>query len=328
MLPAALAAPLVALWRRRGPWWRDALVLLLPVAFFLEFLYLMYDHRDMRYFLPGVALAAVAFAWLVEQAGPRASWLRALVLLVLTFHVARKLDFGGNVAVGVPLALIALGWLAVRHAPRLAAILARPSPRQWLAVGAAAVTALAALPLGGVVTKFQAEKLRQRPPALALERLAGPGGAAVAYVGLNKPYTFFGSRLQNDVRIVPRNGDLDDQYYEWGGTVEFPYEGDDYVRWRRRLDGLDIDFVVVHRSAWEDPERDWMEGRPGAFRLEYSDPATEVWRVVSAEELWRRRHRGDSGDPGDPGEHPATPEPAGSGTAPTPGSENGPNSSG
>jgi hypothetical protein len=294
MLPAAFAAPLVALWRRRGEWWRDALVLLLPAAFFLEFLYLMADHRDMRYFLPGVALAAVAFAWLVEQAGPRvAAPIRVLVLLVLTFHVARKLDFGGTLEAVVALALIGLGWLAVRHAPRLAATLTRPAPRQWLAVGAAATVVLAALPLGAAVKKYQAEKLFERPPALALERLAGPGGAAVAYVGLNKPYTFFGSRLQNDVRIVPRNGELEDQYYEWGGTVDFPYERDDYVRWRRRLDALDAGFVVVHRSPWEDPERDWMDGRPGAFRLEYSDPATEIWRVVSAEELWRRRHRGD-----------------------------------
>ena len=34
MLPAALVAPLLALARRRGEWWRDAMVLLLPVAFF------------------------------------------------------------------------------------------------------------------------------------------------------------------------------------------------------------------------------------------------------------------------------------------------------
>jgi hypothetical protein len=323
LLPAALAAPLVALWRRRGEWRRDALVLLLPVLFFLEFLYLMGDHRDMRYFLPGVALAAVAFAWLVEQAGPRAAApIRILVLLVLTFHVARKLDLGANVAVVVPLAFIALGWLAVRHAPRLAAILARPAPRQWLAVGAAAVVVLAALPLGAMVTKFQEEKLFERPPALALERMAGPGGAAVAYVGLNKPYPFFGSRLQNDVRIVPRQGELDDQYYQWGGTVEFPYEGDDYVRWRRRLDALGAGFVVVHRSPSENPEREWMAGRPRAFRLEFFDTETEVWRVVSPQEIRRQRKSGG------PGEDPSAPEPGAAGTAPTPGSGSGPNSSG
>lgn len=327
MLPAAFAAPLLALWRRRGEWWRDALVLLLPVAFFLEFLYLMGDHRDMRYFLPGVALAAVAFAWLVEQAGPRvAAPIRILVLLVLTFHVARKLDFGGTVAVVVALSLIVLGWLAVRHGPqmflRLVLALARPAPRRWLAAGATAVVILAALPSGAAVTRYQEEKLFDRPPALALERMVGPKGAAVAYVGLNKPYTFFGSRLQNDVRIVPRSGQLDQQYYQWGGTVDFPYEEAGYVRWRRRLDNLDVEYVVVHRSPWEDPERDWMEGRPRAFRLVFYDEETEVWRVVSPEEMWRQRKRGE------PGEHPSAPEPGAADSAPTPGSGSGSSSSG
>jgi hypothetical protein len=327
MLPAAFAAPLLALWRRRGEWWRDALVLLLPVTFFLEFLYLMGDHRDMRYFLPGVALAAVAFAWLVEQAGPRvAAPIRILVLLVLTFHVARKLDFGGALETVVALALISLGWLAVRHGPqlgpRLVLALARPTPRRWLAVGATAVVILAALPLGAAVTKYQEEKLLDRPPALALERMVGPGGAAVAYVGLNKPYTFFGSRLQNDVRIVPRSRRLEDQYYQWGGTVDFPYEEAGYVRWRRRLDALDVEYVVVHRSPWEDPERDWMEGRPRAFRLVFYDEETEVWRVVSAEDLWRLRKREERG------EDPSAPEPGAADTAPTPGSESGSSSSG
>jgi len=298
------------------------------VAFFLEFLYLMGDHRDMRYFLPGVALAAVAFAWLVEQAGPRvAAPVRIVLLAVLTFHVARKLDFGGAMEAAVALALIGLGWLAVRHGPRLVATL-RPAPRRWLAAGAAAAFAavlLAALPLGAVVTKYQEEKLFDRPPALALERLVGPKGAAVAYVGLNKPYTFFGSRLQNDVRIVPRSRRLEDQYYEWGGTVDFPYEEAGYVRWRRRLDNLDIQYVVVHRSPWEDPERDWMEGRPRAFRLVFYDEETEVWRVVSQEELWRERKLEERGEPG---EHPSAPEPEAAEPAPTPGSGSGSSSSG
>src|SRR4030095_13302462 len=58
LLPAALLAPLAALARRR---WREALVFALPVVFFLQFRFLMHDHRDIRYFLPGIALAAVAF---------------------------------------------------------------------------------------------------------------------------------------------------------------------------------------------------------------------------------------------------------------------------
>jgi hypothetical protein len=315
MLPAALVAPLVALWRRR---WQDALVFILPVGFFLEFLYLMHDHRDMRYFLPGVALAAVAFVWLLAAAGPKANALRLLLLLVLPIHVARKLDLGGVQEAAVALALIGLGWLAVRWGPRLVAALSRPAARRWLAAGAAAAVAVAALALGGTVTEYQAVKLNQRPAALALERLVGPTGASVAYTGLNQPYLFFGSRLQNAVQIVPRTGDLESQYYYWGGTPEFPFDADDYVRWKRRLDRLDVAFVVVHHSPEEDPERDWMEGRPRAFRLEYSDSEFEIWRVVSDDERWRQRRREE--------DSPA-PEPGGAATAPTPGSGSGSSSS-
>jgi hypothetical protein len=300
LLPAALLAPLVALWRRR---WRDALVLALPVVLFLEFLYLMHDHRDMRYFMPALALAAVAFAWLVEQAGSKASAVRAVLLLALTFHVTRKLDFGSGAGAAVALALIGLGWVAVRRGPRLVAALAHPAPRRWLAVGTAVAVVISALPLGAAVDHYQAVKLTYRLPALALDRMAGPGGAAVAYVGLNKPYTFFGSRLQNTVYVVPRTGDLESQYYRWGGTMEFPFDSDDYVRWQRRLKRLGVGFVVVHRSDWEEPERGWMAGRPRAFRLEYFDLATEVWRVLP-------RHDGAAGSPG--------PSPAGEGTAPKP----------
>ena len=308
LLPAALLTPLVALWRRPWQGWRDALVLALPVVLFLEFLYLMHDHRDMRYFMPALALAAVAFAWLVEQAGSKASAVRAFLLLALTFHVTRKLDFGGGVGAAVALALIGLGWIAVRQGPRLAAALARPAPRRWLAVGTAAAVVVSALPLGAVVDHYQAVKLTYRLPALALDRMTSPGGAAVAYVGLNKPYTFFGSRLQNTVYVVPRIGELESQYYRWGGTLDFPYEEAGYVRWRRRLNRLGIGFVVVHRSEWEEPERGWMAGRPRAFRLEYFDLATEIWRVLPGAE--RTRLRNAAGSPG--------PSPAGAGTAPKP----------
>ncbi|HEX4960606.1 MAG TPA: hypothetical protein VF173_07185 [Thermoanaerobaculia bacterium] len=316
LLPAAILAPLVALWRRPSRDYRVALVLALPAAFFLEFLYLMHDHRDMRYFLPGVALAAVAFAWVLEQAGPRiAPSVRLLLLLFLTFHVTRKLDLPGLVEAVVALALIGLGWAAVRWGPRLAPPLTQPTSRRWLAAGAAAVIALATLPLGAAVTKYQRVKMEFRPPVVALERMAGPAGAVVAYAGLNKPYTFFGSRLQNDVRIVPRNGDLEDQYYRWGGTVAFPFPADgDYVPWRRRLDWLDVSFVVVHRSPWEDPERDWMEGRPRAFRLAYFDQETEVWQVVPENVRFRQLREADSREPGTTEGDPAPTPAPGSGS--------------
>ncbi|HKV13162.1 MAG TPA: glycosyltransferase family 39 protein, partial [Thermoanaerobaculia bacterium] len=61
LLPAALLAPFVAL-GRGSSWGRrieTAVVLALPIVFFLQFRYLMHDHRAARYIFPAIALAAV-----------------------------------------------------------------------------------------------------------------------------------------------------------------------------------------------------------------------------------------------------------------------------
>jgi len=145
----------------------------------------------------------------------------------------------------------------------------------------------------------------------------GPMGVAVAYVGLNKPYLFFGSRLQNTVYVVPRIGELESQYYRWGGTLEFPFDSDDYTRWRRRLNRLGVGFVVVHRSPWENPERSWMAGRPRAFRLEFFDLATEIWRVLPEAE--RATPGAKPGGKRRGAADPSEPSPAAAGAAPRPG---------
>ena len=95
LLPAALLAPFLALWRRR---WRAALTFVLPAVIFLQFLFLMPDHRDVRYFLPAVALAAVAFAWLLEEAGPRIALpVRGVVLAWITLQAVRHVGQSGMV---------------------------------------------------------------------------------------------------------------------------------------------------------------------------------------------------------------------------------------
>ena len=93
LLPAALLAPFLALWRRR---WRAALIFVLPAVIFLQFLYLMPDHRDIRYFLPAIALAAVAFAWLLAEAGPRIALpVRGVVLAWIAFQAVRHVGQSG-----------------------------------------------------------------------------------------------------------------------------------------------------------------------------------------------------------------------------------------
>jgi hypothetical protein len=298
MLPAALLAPLVAIiaivYRRqrrpRQPLERrleDALVLALPAVFFLQFLYLMHDHRDMRYFLPGVALAALAFAWLTEQVPAGVAFpLRAIPALMMIHGMAHRLDLrtGGELAFAAVLvagAALVL-WLRGRAAgPRLESFASPAARRDWAAAAAISL-ALAALGSGKTVERYQARKLRHFHAALALEEAAGPGGATVAYAGYNQPYPFFGSRLQNDVEIVPTSWALDSQYYRWNGDIEFPFHGGTFRRWWRILGAYGVDFVVIHRSPGENPERQWVVRRPDLFQPVYQNGPMEVWRVLRA----------------------------------------------
>ena len=290
MLPAALLAPLLALARRR---FVTALVLCLPAVLFLQFLYLMHDHRDMRYFLPGVALAAVAFSWLLAQAGPWASPLRAGLLALIAYQATRRLDRDALWEILLTLALFAAGALAILAWQRGWGI----AGRRWRGLAAAAGVAIVALSLGSTVEKYQRLKLDRQPGPFALEQLAGPRGVRVGYAGLNQPYLFFGSRVQNDLQIVPRSRrGLPGQYYTWGKPLTEPYEDRGYQRWRSVLDRLKIEYLVIIPTDAPTPERRWVAKRPEEFELLFDDGSTEIWRVL-----------------------PGRPEPAGPGEADRPG---------
>ena len=276
LLPAALLAPLLALGRRR---WLAFLTFSLALVFFLEFLYVMSDHRDIRYFLPAVGLAGVAFAWLLEQIGPRALPARGAVLAWIAFQASRHIGQSGGAHLVGFLGVVALGallerrwWRGRGQAPCL-----RPWARWAVAAGTVAV---AAVPLGWVVGTYQKEKFARLPGPLALERLAGPRGARVAYAGYNQPYFFFGSRFQNDLQIVPRNRRLDAQFYHWGMEVTDPYVEGAYRRWWDALRERGIEYVVVIRTEWEEPERRWVSRRTEDFALAWADPQMEIWKVL------------------------------------------------
>jgi hypothetical protein len=277
LLPAALLAPLLALGRRR---WLAALAFILPTIFFLQFLVLMADHRDIRYFLPAIALAAVAFAWLLRELGGWPAYLRAALCLWIVLQATHAVVWtapGKALLVAVLLgsgALLELAWKRWRE---------RGSPRSstWqAALAASALVLAAAFPAGAMVVTYQEDKLDRQPAALALEKLVGPAGGRVAYAGMNQPYLFFGSRLQNGLEIVPRTREVDSRYYSWGSELGNPYKVVSYRRWRRSLAELEISRVVIVRGDWEDPERQWIVVRPDDFALEYSDPQFEIWRLT------------------------------------------------
>lgn len=292
LLPAALLAPLVALWKRK---WVAALVFSLPILFFLEFLFLMHDHRDMRYFVPAIALAAGAFAWLTDWAGPRTLPLRILLLALVTYQAVRRQGMDDDLReILLTLVLFGLGALVERAWRKESPV---PSPRwRWVVAAVTAAVLIAAWPLGWLVETYQELKLAEKPAAFAMDSLAVPGGARIAYVGLNQPYLFFGRRLQNDVQIVPRNWELDAQYYSWGSPVIDPFIPDTYRRWRRILERLGIQWVVVARTPWADPEQSWIRQRSRDFRLAYRDADAEIWKVLP-----ERTSSPGGGGPAEPG---------------------------
>ncbi|MFL6237183.1 MAG: ArnT family glycosyltransferase [Thermoanaerobaculia bacterium] len=275
LLPAALLAPLLALWRRQ---WLAALTFSLATVFFLEVLYVMSDHRDIRYFLPAVALAGVAFAWLLERTGPRALPVRGIVLAWIAFQATRHIGQSGAAHLTGALVVVVLGLLLERAWWRWRA--RPPVLHPWMRWAAAGVALAAAVPLGWVVATYQAEKFAELPGPLALERLAGPDGARVAYAGYNQPYFFFGSRFQNDLQIVPRNRRLDAQYYHWGMEVTDPYVEGAYRRWWNALRERGIEYVVIVRTEWEEPERRWVSRRTDDFALAWASPQVEIWKVL------------------------------------------------
>jgi hypothetical protein len=296
MLPAALIAPMLALALRRA---RIAAVLALPVVLFLEFRYLMHDHRDMRYVLAAVALSAIAAAWLAEMAGEKiGEALRAAALLGLLLTVPGRLHATGWRQVLLLALLLAAGALVSGALASAAENLRRagadgrsagawpsssaggwwPSRRAWAALGLLGFIGAVAWRGGRLIDKSQANKLAGEPAAMVLDAAPARAGARVAYVGSNQPYLYFGSRLQNDVQIVPTDADLADQYYFWGGSAHFPFDGGSADRWRANLIARGIEYVVAARTPDEGPERAWMAADPMEFKPLYQDARAEIWR--------------------------------------------------
>jgi hypothetical protein len=271
---------------------------------FLEFRYLMYDHRDVRYILAALAIGAVALAWILEAVKQRLLGfsLRAAALLGVLQAAAGRAHLRGWQAGALILCLVMGAALVTLNLGRRPDTLTAgtvggrresgPAPahsrdrragRCW-AIACAAIAAMAATAwgLGSLVGRYQAAKLAIQPAALTLERAAGSTGARIAYVGANQPYLFFGSRLQNDVRIVPTNDDLAAQFYTFAGNARFRFNGGSPQQWRRNLAALGIRFVVAARSAAEGPERAWMASDPGHFRPIGRTPEAEVWKFESS----------------------------------------------
>ncbi|MCE7959350.1 MAG: hypothetical protein DYH06_15645, partial [Acidobacteria bacterium ACB2] len=274
VLPAAVLAPFAALaWLRGRPRLAAAAVLLLPAVFYAEFLFLMIDHRDVRYFLAAIALGCAAVAFFLDRL-PGATWLRGGLALASLGFVASSLQ--GKLRAGV-LVAAALGACL-------------PALRRLLE-GRAWVVRVGALPLaivagGGAVAAFpravasyEARRLEESGAAAALQRLTSGQPGVVAVVGTNQPYLYSGSRLQNRARYVPTGKDLSTSFYEWRGGLRFPNDETERSAWRGHLVALGVDFLVVHREGNELPELGWIEAEPDAFARVFRRGVADVYRV-------------------------------------------------
>jgi hypothetical protein len=278
-LPAALVASLAALlvggpWRRRL---RRAAVFALPAVFFLEFLYLVHDHRDVRYLFAAIALAGVAFAGVVALAGRRWPWVEAAVeAAVATAVVLRFASPDHPPPGGLPLyALVVLTAAAVAAAfvRPLRRLAARPS-----AVAGAVLLGLAAwAALTPELARYQREKYRQNLIVEALAREA-PAGAVIAYAGSNRPYAYFGPRLEHRVEQVPLRGPVEARTFTWGGDDSIPWRGGRYWTWRRNLQQLGVEYVVL--DAPRGREDRWIRRHPEDFApVTFHGPA-RLWRFT------------------------------------------------
>jgi hypothetical protein len=303
LVTAALAAPVVCLavrGRRAGERAREASVLLLPAALFIVFRFLVHDHRDIRYLLPGIAVAALAWTWLAARADARLPGAGpAIRIAAYGAALASLFEWQELPPVGVVTRLalaLALGAAAVwgpgawpALAARVEAIVGSPVARR---VAGAALLLAAWASAAQVAARYPERKLEVRTLPRWLEEdaaahgMGGTGGAAaqpratVAYVGFNSPYLYWGSRLQNRVVIVPTRRGLAPRLYAWGRPPADPaFRVGTYRAWSKNLARLGVDYVVVVREGGEDPERRWMVRHPDRFEKATELDRSEIWRV-------------------------------------------------
>lgn len=275
VLPAALLAPFVALAVLRGKErFTKGLVLFLPAVFYVEFLRLMIDHRDVRYFLAAIALGCAAVAFCVDRL-PGAPWLRGGLALASLALVASSLGGKPRGAVLAAGALGACAPLLRRALDGRQAAMSLSLSFSALALGGAAVAAFPA-----AVRSYERDRLEEKGLAAALEAWTAGKPAVVGVVGSNQPYGFFGNRLQNRVRFVPTGADIGTSFYTWGGGLAFPREKASWNDWRANLDALGVDVLAVHREGGEFPELGWIEAEPGTFPRLLRRSSATLYRVL------------------------------------------------
>jgi hypothetical protein len=272
MLPVVFVAPIAAL--LLGPKRRRVLLAWLfavPLAVYLLFVFLVEDHRSVRYLLPGLAIASVAVAWLMSRLPPRVRVVASVTLAALAS--ARWVVDDPAVLLLLPVAGLLVWWLRrQRLSPKLR--------RAWM-LGAALAGALGlALLAPATMRRYQERRYRSEAGAEALERLGGGVPMRVAYAGDNQPYLYCGRRLRNALFMPTDTRGGETMFYRWRGPLAEPPAQRPRRGWDRNLERLGVDWVVWQATgAGIRPEREWMLRSPERFSRVYMDERTEIWRV-------------------------------------------------
>ena len=274
LLPGAGAATAIALWVawRHRPSRPAAAVSLLPFGVLAAFVYL-HDHRDVRYLFAGLAVAGVAFALLLDRfpapVGRRLA--QALSLLLAAVAVARaQVPMAAAVVAAAALASGAFAWWRRRST--------RPLPHSATAIAGLCLALFAVVAGSSTIAGYQRRWHRHFPTAAALEELVGPSPSVFGYSGGNRPYPFFGPRLQHRAEFVPSRGPAEGRFFDWGGDTEFPYDGN-FRRWWRNLQSLGASHVILDQIENARRERRWMASQPARFERAYAAGNVEIWRV-------------------------------------------------
>ena len=271
LLPAALLAPVAALLlapRRRRVLY--AALFAMPIGVYVLFVKLVEDHRHARYVFVGVAIAAVAVAWLVSRLPPR--WRAGVALALAAAAVWPWMKTQPETLLFLPLTLAA-GWMLTR--PRRSRALRPATVFAAATVGTLALAAAAP----GAMRKFERRRFDNERGAGALERLTGGKAVRVAYAGWNQPYLFFGRRMQNAVFMPPVAPTLDTMFYRWRGPLDDRESARPRRDWMRNLERLGVEWVVwVIAGSDVRPERGWM-AKSQNFECVYTDGNVEIWRV-------------------------------------------------
>lgn len=281
LLPAALLAPAGALARRGralADRLLDAAALALPLGAWALFLTVFFDHRDVRYLLAGVAMTAVAAAWLASRL-PGVSGVIAHGGLAIAAGLALSALLTPTHTVLVALVGLALGWTWPEWAEWAKRFGERGSA---FAVPAIALLGIAgADPLAHRARDYERYRLDNERAAATVEALARGRAVTLAYVGWNQPYLFLGNGLRHRVRMPPTHREPGAELYVWGGSLVMPHDAFDREAWIANLEAAEVELVVVVRGTDDQPERGWIDELPTRFALLWNDGRTEIWRFAS-----------------------------------------------